>query len=238
MILRENKIKYAKSKYGRVQFVYTENNENYRTVNAGWKVDVVEAFLNNVKVGYLKISYVPKKEFEKHYSSILHYLNLKGWVGLDRALKDIKTKGEKEVVIILSSYMNEYPQVADLESRGALDNVDPSWWHKKYEELYKKISERYGREYELFKEHWVDKPVVDFIDVRRDYQHGGIGFGLYIAGAMWMAERGMKLYASSLQSVEAEKAWARMIRLGLPVKKEKSRNKHIKIRTFLDFRRK
>jgi hypothetical protein len=45
---------------------------------------------------------------------------------------------------------------------------------------------------------------------------------LYKAGAEWMKERGMKMYASGLQSSDAKAAWEKMEKI-FKVGKEKGR---------------
>jgi len=63
--------------------------------------------------------------------------------------------------------------------------------------------EKYGRGFKAFKAFMVDKPVVDFIRVGEEYQRRGVATALYDYGAHYLSQRGMKLYASGLQSKEA-----------------------------------
>jgi hypothetical protein len=55
----------------------------------------------------------------------------------------------------------------------------------------------------------VNKPIVDYINVNEDYRRTGIGTALYFAGANWMRNIGMQLYASSIQSDEARSVWSK-----------------------------
>ena len=96
------------------------------------------------------------------------------------------------------------------------------------------LEKRYGRQFEDFKKFYKGKPLVDYIRVKPDFQRKRIGTALYEKAARWLAKKGLKLYASGLQSQEAQAAWDRM-------RREKASNigteKHSKEteRTFLSY---
>jgi len=177
MNLNEKKIKYAKSKLGRIEFKYSENMSTRGDGNT-WAQSLVEAHLNGKKIGYLKMDYIADKKFWEVFPN-------------------------KEA---FQKYFNEA------------------------------FTDRYlNQEYKKFYYHWVDCPVVDFIKVEENYKRNGIGYVLYIAGAMWLAEKNMCLHASSLQADEASAAWKKLEAVGLPVKNYK--NQAGENRKCLDYRK-
>ena len=172
-------IKYAKTKLGRVSFEYSENMSD-RGDGKLWTQDRVDAYLNNTKVGYLKIDYIKQDNF-------------------------FKILPNKEA---FNKYFGEMGHV--------------------YSE--KHLTEQYKD----FYYHWVDCPLVDYINVQPSVQRHGIGYVLYIAGALWMADKKMCLHAASVQSDEAQLSWGKMKKVGLPVKTYK--NSAGKERICLDYR--
>lgn len=226
----------AKSKWGEITFDYKEDTESSRSVNPGWVVDKIFAKLDGKEIGFLKISYIPKKNMIKFYPDVLHYLNLRGYSGI----KDALEKGDKkEIARILSGYLTGQ-KVRNAEYLGKDESGNPltdEWWEKQYQEHVEIAKKDFKREYQTFVEHWMDKPMVDYIDVEKEYHGGGVGYSLYVAGAKWMSEKGWVLYASALQSPEASKSWYRMKKLGLPVKEYTPKfNDRTKKRIYLDYR--
>lgn len=95
------------------------------------------------------------------------------------------------------------------------DQVLPTF--ARFEQMARK---KYGRQFKQFLHYYVDKPIVDYIRVEPEYRRQGIGTALYRAAQKWLHDRGMKLYASGLQSDEAKAAWKNM-RKQWPVKAER-----------------
>jgi hypothetical protein len=209
----------AQSKFGIVEFKYLDDvKEN---MNPGWRLDVVEAHVNRKKVGYLKISYVPRRQFKEVYPDTLHYMYiLSGW-GHKQNFSDIKGLTKS-----LSFRLNH----VEIKEQGQTDE----WWAEKYHSLVAQLEKYYKKQYVEFLNYWVDKPLVDYISVDKEFQNGGIGAGLYIAGAKWMAEKDMVLFGSSLQSPEAKKSWEYLKKMKIPIHKYK--NKAKTERVFIDYR--
>jgi len=225
-------IKYAKSKFGRIRFEYKDNSDT--SINRGWVVDKVEAYLNDKPVGYLKIAYIPDEEVKRTFPDVIHYLG-SDHKGNSQLRNAIKSGDKKEITRALSRIDDNWSDwIENLESRGTLKDMDEKWWNDQYKRLSKSVNRRYKKEFDRFMEHLHNKPYVDYIRVDPHLQKGGIGLGLYIAGAMWMAKKGMCLHASSLQSPEAQKSWDKMKRMGLPVKTEKTKEGEPRI--CLDYR--
>jgi len=225
-------IKYVKSKFGRIRFEYKDDAD--KSINRGWVVDRVDAYLNDKPIGYLKISYVPDSEVKNTFPDVIHYIGAdhKGHTQLRNALK---SGDKKEITRALSKLEDPWDDwIENLESRGKLKYMDEKWWNDQYNRLNNAVTKHFKKEYEGFLEDIHNKPLVDYIRVEKDYQKGGVGFGLYIAGAMWMADKGMCLHASSLQSDEAKKSWDKMKQAGLPIKTVKQKNG--RTRMCLDYR--
>jgi len=76
---------------------------------------------------------------------------------------------------------------------------------------------RQERAFRDFEHYHVDKPFVEFIRVMdeidgadRSYRRQGLGLELYKQMFKYLKRRGLKLYASNLQSDEAKAAWDKM----------------------------
>lgn len=115
--------------------------------------------------------------------------------------------GNKPVGYLNMSYIpqerfdSHYPSIADY--------VDKIGGYQSAEERFtpKQMQRKFGRDFQDFKAFHIDKPLVDYIRVDEDYQRRRIGIALYQYGAKWLAGKGMKLYASGLQSDKAKAAW-------------------------------
>jgi GNAT superfamily N-acetyltransferase len=169
--------------------------------NRGWVVDKLTAYVDGQEAGYLKMSYIPKENISKYYPN-----------GVIDFLSEIEGKSS------LWKF-NEKPLIKQVD---ALIGVDS--WHRPNDleqkseeellqmkqELLVQINEKYNKRFKEFLKFKVDKPIVDYIDVDESQQRNRIGTALYIAGAQWLAKKGLKLYASTLQSNKAEGAWGFM----------------------------
>lgn len=65
---------------------------------------------------------------------------------------------------------------------------------------------------------WHSDPTIDYIRIEENLKGAGLGHALYVFGARMQAKSGRVLRASGIQSPEARRSWARMKRVGLPVK--------------------
>lgn len=231
-LILEEKPATAQTKLGTIQLQYLDNYEE-RGLNKEWTCDIVKAFLNGQELGYLKISYIPNERMERLFPDPVHYMaHLGGWVGLDDALE---TGDKKKIALSISRYVDI--NLNNQESSGQLKDKDSKWWDEKCNALMADVNstKRYFRQWRILKYHNGDCPLVDYIRITRDeHKRNGIGVALYIAGGKWMAEKGMCLHASSLQSEEAIAAWQYMKKLGLPVRAYK--NKAGENRVCLDYR--
>ena len=174
-----------------------------------WIVNQVSAMLDNEQVGYLKISYIPRKKCKEYWSDIWAFAEKE--LG-HRWLENLKTTEQK------------YKYMSDCWLCGK----DYSTHKEKLKSINRWVS-KYEKQYKHLTSYLVDKPLVDFIRVRADMQRQGIGKSLYVRGAQELANDGFVLYASKLQSKPAEACWEYMELHDFPVKRENGRK-------FLDFR--
>lgn len=198
--------------------------ENVTPDDRGWKVDKITAFIDEDEVGYLKISYIPKENFNKIYHSIFNFISTI----------------ENRYLLPFEKRDVPYDHLTDRELVNCLSRcrIDASGKDRKSLLLLMKKAEKEllsletGHRFKRFAEFHVDKPLVDYIHVEKEMRRKGIGFLLYKEGAAWMAERGLKLHASDLQSAEAKMIWQRMGDEG-KVREHKNR-RYIDYSTFSD----
>lgn len=171
--------------------------------NRGWRVDKLEAFLNGSPVGYLKMSYIPEERFNREYPSILSWLGkMQGKGKFNDRYHDLSTPLSRiKAMLDDQDYTGKSSKDPKLNS---LDDVGLKTLEKRLLRFYQ---ERYGKEFAKFRNHWVDKPLVDFIRVDKGFQRQGIGIAMYEEGAKYLASMGMRLYASSNQQPAAKAAW-------------------------------
>ncbi len=205
------KPKAAKTKWGAVSFEYTEN------VPTGWgnrsvfTTDKVNVFLNGEDVGLLKMKYIKKDTIEKEIKNVLEFqIKFGGWKHLQKAYDGNNTK---ELIIGMYNSMLDAKKL----SMEDLNDLPASELKELFSQLYERVVKEYQSDYDEFIDLYQDRPMVDYIEVNK--RGGGMGFALYIAGAKWMAEKGMVLCASTHeQSLDAKKAWDYMKSQGIPIK--------------------
>ena len=146
MILLEKKIKFAKSKFGRIEFRYTEGFSD-RGNGDEWILNKVDALLDGKEIGYLKINYIPKSIFSTKFRDILSFIVVQhGAYDLKKAMESGDTK---EIIKKMSQLSSTYPTVDDILIKKG-DVEDLKWWKKKYEELLEELNKKYGREFKGF----------------------------------------------------------------------------------------
>ena len=184
--------------------------------NRGWQVDKLEAYVGDKKAGYLKLAYIPHLRFHQHYPSIFNYADHFGslqalpYEKRDKHYKEFTSEEQRKMLKDLlhsrvyrgHEYGSEEKIVNDYTDRQVLAEL------KKIEQM---LSDgKMGVELRKFKNFHKDKPLVDYIKVYDEFQRQRIGEALYREGAKWMKEKGMKVYASGLQSDKAKASWEHM----------------------------
>jgi hypothetical protein len=120
------------------------------------------------------------------------------------------------------------------ERSEGFEELDEAGLKGAWEERRQRIQEKNRAMFRGFVKFHQDRPLVDFIRVyserddqvyaggfrrelraSRSFRGMGLSSLLYQVGAVWMEERGMRLYASGLQSEEAKMAWNSFRRRGM-----------------------
>jgi len=203
VLLRNMIFEDLKSKPDGITYKITPDSEGDK--NRGWRVDKLEAFINGEQVGYINMSWIPKERFNREFPTILDYLG--------------KIKGKGDFIQKYSRYNLSEPlgrikaMLDDIDythtksKNPTLDTMPPNKVVAMEKRFIKDYEKKFGKEFSEFKEHWMDKPLVDYIHVEDGWRRKGIAISLYEEGAKYLASIGLKLYASSLQQPGAKAAW-------------------------------
>lgn len=196
--------------------VYEQSPRKGDDLGRGWIVHLIEAYVDGEKAGYIAISYIPKERFVKEYPSVVQYIDkITGtslYPGREYGYKLHWSDHFDELPLSAQVRALSHPLDVNMFSSYRGNVVQPEEMSKDElkklkKELIKKLESRYGKRFEEFKDFHMDKPLVDFIRVSEDFQRNRIGVALYEKAARWLANKGLKLYASGIQSEEAQKAW-------------------------------
>lgn len=194
----------------KLNFIYEKDIlENGHHIKEPWIVNQLTAFLDGQEVGYLKISYIPKKKCQEYWSDIWDFIGTEcGVCGLDKC----KTT-EERYKYLFDRYYCQKDLVTNKEKLKEI-NIWASKYQKRFDDLTSYL---------------VDKPYVDFIRVHESYQRNGVAVALYVRGAKELAKEKFVLHASTIQSDEVKACWEWMEFHDIPVKRENGRK-------FLDYR--
>lgn len=223
-------------------------------INEGWIVHVIEAAVDGAPAGYIKLSYVPKEQQEALFPDPFAYaLERTGSFHSIRRLLEERPESEWTEKDLFRAIEDSYRYVG-AQMYDELRSLDRDQLQERWQERKRFLKDEYRRRFREFCEFHVDKPLVDFIRVYGpdetryyrgsdreafpasgiDFRRQGIGTLLYQAAAVWMAEHGMCLWASGVQSPDAQHAWEKLASLhelgSVPAPKGSER----KQRRFLD----
>ena len=186
-----------------LSFRMSEDSEGDK--NRGWRVDKLEALMNGEPVGYLKMSWIPRERFQREFPNILQYMAKmqgKGGFNPEYSPYDMNTPLGR-IKAMLDA--NDWSQKSSKNPE--LDQMNPKQTLAMEKELLKGFERGFGKEFAKFKNHWMDKPLVDYIRVKENFQRKGIAIAMYEEGAKHLATMGLKLYASNNQQPGAKAAW-------------------------------
>jgi hypothetical protein len=200
--------------------------------NRGWRVDEIEAYVDGKQAGYIKLSYIPHARFHKNYPTVFNYADaFEGLYGAPykKRHEHYKNLTADERREMLKSVMHRL-RLVDYGGESKVDDMSDREVMKELQRIEEKLNKgKMGEKFRKFKNFHKDKPLVDFIRVYdgqnrkegdTDFRRQRIGEALYREAAKWMKEKGMKMYASGLQSDEAKKSWDHM-KKALKVRKAK-----------------
>lgn len=203
--------------------------EDTRGVNKGYVVRRVNAYVEGVHAGYLKISYVPKERVPECYPTPWHWLTaLKGWCFDASNLRDCWVRAHhhaQKVPVSLRGQGIASNALASVEADEAAMQADLDALADSY--IYS-LDGTPKEALAAFIKRSVDYAFVDHIRVFKgktafgqegpteiNWRRQGIATAMYNEGARWMAETyGLALHGSSLQSEEADGVWLAMMKAG------------------------
>lgn len=223
----------------------------YKTINKKgrsdlvslWKIDVVAPFHNGKPIGYLKISNVPREEYEEKVADIISFavkVNNESHDGpMSYDLDPSFENWPKET--LLSIIQRKYKWIRDEEIWYY------NWSESRYYFLGKPAEEhsekvlvdfikkdilpdyerKYGKQKKEFEAFHVDASFVDYIFVEPEYQRKGVALAMYLKAAQHMKKKGLRFYASGIQSDDAKLAWEFLEKKGYVGKDQRGR--YIKI---------
>ena len=172
----------------------------------GFVVHEIVALIDDKMMGYINLSYIPHEEWERVYPTAWHFSQI---LLPDGRLLGLSDDEMKDAEVLWYNLVGKYM------SNGAQKKISA--------EQRKKDLDGELKEYERIKKQlynfYVDKPIVDF--VRSMEQRNHVGLNLYKYAARWLAEKGMALYASDIESESAKKLWAKLEKLkSVPTSRE------------------
>lgn len=186
-----------------------------------WTLDKVTAFVNGKEAGYLRVSYIRGSTVsEKMGDGILSYVGkVRGHCiyPFEQRSKNFSDLSRSDKESFLCAAYWHLKQVDFSMRREELMLWDNNKIAESLNELKEAATRIHGYDFEQFLKFHVDKPVVDYIKTNTGFRGLGIGHALYLEGARWIAGKGMRLYASGLQSDSAKESWARLSSDGLVV---------------------
>ena len=189
-------------------------------MNEGWVCHRVEARVGEEVVGYLKIEYVPSETLAEKVPTVWHLWCRTDWWAQQgdwgqvwaSAHRALHTVPPHLLGVVESSFMLSAEHIPEDEGliqaelaalvEATRDRRDGPWVRHKE-----------------FKHNHLDRPKVGFIrtlcpsswEEGTNWQRKGIATLLYIEGAKWLArEKGLPLWASTLQQGPPRKAWEAM----------------------------
>jgi GNAT superfamily N-acetyltransferase len=176
----------------------------------GYVIHQIDALLDGQPVGYIRISFLSKSLCYQLMPTAWHYMTLhQGWYcPIDNVVKLWKNAhlyakrcpASRPDLTPWSISDEDIPDEETMLSDLAI--LEKPYWRG----MRKKIR-THG-----------NIPMVEYSKVDENYRRQGIGTQLYIAMAKFLAETyDFPLYASTLQSPEAEALWQGMRQKGLPI---------------------
>lgn len=215
-----------------ITFKVYEKDPKDKAVNTGWILHRIEASVDGLPAGYLKISYIPKALWDKYFPTVWDWkAEFGGW-------GRYHGEGEKPNLSLLDTYL----MVTRYTSMDRFNDYDyrkiiPT--EQEMTQFLKRMEKQYLPAYKEAQAFHVDKPMVDYIHVEDDFRRQGIATALYKFGARWLAKtKGLPLYASGLQQPEAAAAWTNMKRpiKRIPIQTEPHPLYKDRTRTKIDYR--
>jgi len=194
----------------RIDFKITENLEFHK--NSDWIYHLIEAFIENEEVGFIRIAYIPKESVPDLYPSILNFIDKQGGHSLlpiDDPSMPYQSLSNEELYKLVK---NGRWVLLQKQDSVPTDRSSLLILAKELEDWAKQS--KYQKKFDKFLEYHVDKPEPDMIRINDDFKRQGIATSLYLFTARWLAQKNLQLWTASLQTGEAEKTWLSMVAKG------------------------
>lgn len=209
-----------------MELTFTQHEIEER-VPRGYIVQQIDVFLDGHPVGYIRISFLSKGLCYQLMPTAWHYMDLhQGW----SCPMDNLVKLWKNTHLHARRCPASRPDLApwSISDRDIPDEktmvADLAILEKPYRRRMRKKIRSHG-----------NIPIVEYSKVDKALRRQGIGTQLYIAMARFLAETyDLPLYASTLQTPEAQALWQGMRRDGLPIYRELVGGRKRYVMTFLD----
>jgi len=168
---------------------FKHNNEEYTAIfdpaieedDKGFVVHNLSVVKDDLLVGYLRMFYLPEENLDKYYKDVFHFLNMKGHsinIGASERKKVLspdygsyheKTLEQKQSTIekiALSFNYNNYLNIRQKLEQINNDKIKEKFLDSEYEKLLLIANEKYKKDFESFKESYLNKPRTEFVKVR------------------------------------------------------------------------
>lgn len=189
-------MKTAQTKDGRaIDLLFFERDPTEQRDNFPWVIHRVEAHIDGELAGYLKISYIPKKN---RWKSGLEY-KMSPFGGTWSVDQTTPETTWDDIMRYMFFWRGKFKP--------------PHWDPKNRNEVQENLK-AFNR-WALTQTPPTDDPIIDYIHVEPDFRRQGVGTAMYLFGAREMGKRGLKLRSSTVQSDEAKAVWKSMKSRGL-----------------------
>lgn len=176
----------------------------------GYVIHQIDALLDEQPVGYIRISFLSKSLCYQLMPTAWHYMDLhQGWC---LPLDNLVRLWERA-----HSYARRSPASRPDLASWSISDTDVPDEQTMLSDLAILEKPYWRRMRKRIRTH-CNTPMVEYSRVDEKYRRQGIGTQLYIAMSKFLAETyNFPLYASTLQSPEAEALWQGMRQKGLPI---------------------
>ena len=174
-----------------------------------WEVTEVQAWEGERQVGFLRISHIPRLRYAQRLPTRAHQL------GRVLHLRSLLLPSPASMAAyrhaIFEGYQHlGYPEQAHAKSQ---EGVSRDEIQQAFDTMIERLWGQEQARVKAFEDFHLDRPMVDKVEVLEPGR--GIGRALYLEAAKWVAEHGLQLHASEIQTDAARGVWASFQRKGL-----------------------
>ena len=188
-----------------------------------WSQYTITAYVDNNSVGYIKIGFIHKTDFDQIFPTLWHFQCIDGgWykdiLGYSPNINEWTPQQKCDLINNIDGYLN-FQFTGGYKERYIMPaNIDKVW------EKATSIIEKFRKRYDRFKQYNCDRPIIDYINVDEAFKRQYIGIALYKCASKWLNKKfKMHLYASDTQTPEAQKTWDKMQSIGWVGSNEKGK---------------